>query len=212
MMASMAFALALMTSPGCLLKDVSQTWYVDGNGAVTWVVQEHDVRSDAQSPIDRRNEESEYSILVQQQRHPMATGLRELGGDKVRTVVLRNEAPFDIRTEARFTGLDEVGRRLIAAIGGTGTSIVAREQGRWEWTMVVRDPSSLGGSFEPAAGITDVLDGLDGLKVVLTSGRFESAKGFTLSKDGRVASPDHDAPEGKSDEPAITLKLVWKTG
>jgi hypothetical protein len=196
---------------GCLQRDVTETWYVDGNGAVTWVVSEQNVRSDSKAALDRRNEENEYWLAVQQDRHGMVEGLRELRAEKIRTVVLRSDVPFAVQTEGRFAGLDILGQRLIAAIGATGTSLLRRSQTGWEWTLIVRDPSALDATGEPSTGVSDLLDGLDHLKVFLVAGHFDAAEGFSLSKDGRVATFDYKESNGKSDQPAITLKLSWTT-
>ena len=206
-------ALALsIAAAGCLQRDVTETWYVDGNGAVTWVVNEQNVRSDSQSPVDRRTEEGEYWLAVQQDRHGIVEGLRELRGERIRTVVLRAESPYAVQTEGKFSGLDILGQRLIAAIGATGTSVVRRNQAGWEWTLTVRDPSALDATGEPSTGVSDLLDGLDHLKVFLVAGRFDAAEGFSLSKDGRVAAFDYKAFENKdSEQPAITLRLSWTT-
>lgn len=202
---------ALVMTTGCLKRDVTETWYVDAAGAVTWVIQEENVRSDSQSPLDRRTEENEYWLAVQQERHGMAEGLRELRGERLRTIVLRSESPYAVRTEARFPGLDVVGQRLIAAIGTTGTSIVRRSQNSFEWTLVVRDPSALDTTTEPSDGVGAVLNDLDHLRVVLISGRFQEAEGFALSSDGRIATfKSRESDHGTSDQPAITLKLTWK--
>lgn len=204
-----ALLAALAASQACLLRDVTETWYIDASGGVVWTVQEHNVRSDAQSAVDRQNEESLYWLAVQQDRHDIVMGLRELGGDKARTVVLRGESPFHVHTEARFSGLDQLGQRMIAAIGTTGTSIVTRDEGRWEWTLVVRDPAAVGSTVEPSAGINTLLGDLNRLNVVLTSGTFELAEGFTISKDRRVASFDEKELED-DDQPSVRLRLVWK--
>ena len=210
---AMAAVLASAVSSGCLLKDVSELWYVDGAGAVTWVVQETNVRSDANAAIDRHNEESVYWLAVQQERHPMAAGLYELGGSKIRTLVLRGEVPYTVRTEARFAGLDELGQRLIAASGATGTSIVTRDGLSWEWTMVVRDPWAAETTSEPSESVTALMNDLDKLQVVLVNGRFESAEGFLLSSDKRTASlVSKETTRNQSEEPAVTLKLKWKGG
>ena len=66
-MALIGFTCLILTS-GCLRSDVTETWYVDGNGAVTWVILEQNVRSDSQDPTDRRTEENEYWLGVQQDR------------------------------------------------------------------------------------------------------------------------------------------------
>ena len=207
-----ALIAVTIAAGGCLQRDVTETWYVDGNGAVTWVVSEQNVRSDSKAALDRRNEESEYWLAVQQDRHGMVEGLRELSAERIRTVVLRAEPPYAVQTEGRFTGLDVLGQRLIAAIGATGTSALRRSQTGWEWTLIVRDPSALDATGEPSTGVTDLLDGLEHLKVFLVAGHFDAAEGFSLSKDGRLATFDYKESDDKgSDQPAITLKLSWTT-
>ena len=173
---------------GCLVKGVTQTWYVDASGAVTWVVLEKDVRSDADAPKDRQDEEGAYWVAVQQGNHPMAAGLRELGATRPRMLLLRDEVPYTVQTEGRFSGLDVLGQRLIAAVGVSGTSIVTREGAVWEWTMTVRDPKATGAAAEPSDNVQDLTDHLDALTVVLTSGRFESGEGFEISRDRRSAT------------------------
>lgn len=195
---------------GCLQRDVTEVWYVDANGAVTWVVNEQNVRSDAQSPSDRQREQGEYWLAVQQDRHGIAEGLRELGAERMRTVVLRAESPYTVQTEGRFTGLDILGQRIIAVTGMTGTSVVLRRERTWEWTMTLRDPSALDATGDPSSGIQNLLDGIEHLRVVLVSGRFDAAEGFSVSNDRRVAT--FDLGEGRDkdqSQPAITLKLVW---
>ena len=195
---------------GCLRRDMTETWYVDANGAVTWVVNEQNVRSDSQSAADRRTEESEYWLAVQQDRHDIAEGLRELGAEKMRTVVLRAEPPYTVQTEGRFAGLDILGQHLIASTGMTGTSLVRRRETTWEWTMIARDPSALDATGEPSTGVSSLLDGLDHLKICLVAGRFDAAEGFSLSNDRRVATFDIKTLEkNDADQPAITLRLSW---
>lgn len=207
-----ALVAMALGAAGCLQRDIAETWYVDGNGAVTWVVSERNVRSDSQAALDRRTEEGEYWLAVQQDRHGMVEGFRELRAERIRTVVLRAESPYAIQTEGRFPGLDILGQRLIAAIGATGSSVLRRSPTTWEWTLVLRDPSALGAVGEPSPGVGSLLAGLDHLKVVLVAGRFDAAEGFSLSSDGRVATFDYKESDGKgADQPAITLKLSWNT-
>lgn len=205
-----ALVATAIATGACLQRDVTETWYVDANGAVTWVVNEQNVRSDSQSAPDRRTEEGEYWLAVQQDRHAIAEGLRELRAERMRTVVLRAESPYAVQTEGKFSGLDILGQRLIAATGMTGTSVIQRRETTWEWTMVVRDPSALDSMGEPSPGVGSLLDGLDHLKVFLMAGRFDAAEGFSLSNDRRVATFDFkERRDGDQSQPAITLKLSW---
>jgi hypothetical protein len=206
-------AVLAVPMTGCLQKDTTQTWYVNGAGEVTWVVLEKDVRSDANAAADRQQEEAEYWLAVQQQRHPIAAGLQELGGTKLRTLALRGEVPYTVQTDARFIGIDELGRRILAATGLMGTSIVTRDGATWDWKIVIRDPSSMNGVVgEPSDGVSALLSELETLQVVLTTGHFESAAGFTISSDRRVATFDKkEEKAGQTpEEPVLTLRLVWK--
>jgi len=208
-----ALGLVAFLAAGCLIKDTTETWYVNAAGEVTWVVLEKDVRSDAKAAADRRTEENEYWLAVQQQRHPIAAGLQEMGGAKLRTLVLRSEAPYTVHTEARFTGLDELGRRVMASVGILGTSVVTRDGLAWEWTLVARDPSSLMSITEPSDEVGSVLADAEALRVVLTSGRFVSAEGFSISDDQRVATFNlkGQALGDKTEEPVVRLRLAWKS-
>jgi hypothetical protein len=206
-------SLKTFLTAGCLQKDTTGTWYVNPSGEVTWVVVEEDVRSDANTLADRQVEESQYWLAVQQERHPVAAGLQELGGAKLKTIVLRDEAPYSVRTEARFSGLDELGRRMIAAINVMGTSILTRDGDTWDWTMTVRDPSSPMSVSEPSDNVNAVMIDMDTLRIVLVAGRFEYAEGFDLSGDRRVATMQtkDKSTHAQPEEPTVKLRLVWKT-
>jgi hypothetical protein len=210
-LAGIAGFVALITA-GCLQKDTTETWYVGATGDVHWVVTEKDVRSDANTVDARLEEESGYWLAVQQQRHPVAMGLQELGGLKARTLVLRGESPFTVQTDARFTGLDELGRRLLASIGAIGTSLVTRDGPVSTWTLTVRDPSAESSVSEPSEGVSALMNDLDKLKVVLIAGRFDAADGFDLSGDRRVATLKviEETTHEQTEQAAITLRLVWK--
>lgn len=205
--------LASVLASGCLVKDVTHTWYVDDKGVITWVVHEKDVRSDAKADQDRRTEEAEYWLGVQQDRHSMVQAFRELGGISPRTTVLRATVPYSVQTEAKFAGLDVLGQRLIGAIGGTGASTIVRDGAAWTWTFVVRDPSAFGTMGEPTDAMTDLLADMEHLHVVLVNGQFESSEGFELSADRRVATLKTETPssrDGDTNSPVVTLRLVWR--
>jgi hypothetical protein len=65
-----ALTIAVVVTAGCLKSDVTETWYVDGAGTVTWVTQEQNVRSDAQSPLDRPFKTFSYSASIESSRAP----------------------------------------------------------------------------------------------------------------------------------------------
>jgi hypothetical protein len=193
----------------CLLKDESHTWYVDTAGRVTWSVTEKDVRSDAQAAHDRDAEESAYWSSVRSEMHAMARGLRVLGAMELRTRALRAEVPFTVVTEGRFQGLDELGQRLISQAGLTGSSVVRNSDNTWEWSMTARDPHVTSEHTNVDEGLQALVASLDRLQVVLVAGRFESAAGFDLSPDRRIASVKSDVAVG-GEEPTVTIILRWK--
>ena len=206
--AALLLVLGTLAS-GCLLKDELHAWYVDRTGGVVWVVIEKDIRSDAQAAADRDGEEATYWASVKSETHHMARGLRLLGAEAMRTRVLRAESPFTVVTEGRFAGLGELGQRLIVHAGLTGSSIATRADGKWEWTMTVRDPHATGDSTERVDdGLAALVAGLDKLEIVLVSGRFEDATGFDLSSDRRIATLKEDS--SGNDESTVTLMLRWK--
>jgi len=203
---------ALALSAGCLQKDVAETWYLGSSGAITWVVTESDVRSDAQALADRQNEENTYRLAYERQDHPVARGFRELGLAEIRTFVLRGEAPFTVRTEARGVTIDVLGRRIIQRAGLAGTSTLERDGNAWVWNFTARDPHAQDVTTPVDDDLSGLLGDLSKLNVVIVDGRFESAIGFTLSGDKRVATfidlPDRGPDETGNDE-VVTLRLRW---
>jgi hypothetical protein len=206
----MAAALAIPLISGCLIREVSQTWYVAGDGGVTWVVIEKDVRSDAAAAADRQSEEQTYYQAVTSEIHPVAQGFRAVGAARLRTRVLRGELPFTVVTEGRFPGLDVLGQRVLAAGGLTGASIVVHEAGAWEWTLTAREGTS-DLDRDVSDDVQALLMDLERLNVVLVAGRFEAAQGFTLSPDRRIATFAEDAERQADASGVIVLRLRWTT-
>jgi hypothetical protein len=81
----------------------------------------------------------------------------------------------------------------------------------WTWKFSARDPHAPDATSKLDDDLSSVLNDLDSLKVVLIDGRFQSATGFTLSDDNRVATiiaNDHSAPNG-ADDSTMVLELNW---
>lgn len=196
--------LAGLLTVGCLLKVDTHTWYLEPDtGEVTWMVSERDVRSDAKAAADRLNEETTWWNEVQAGSHSTARAFQRLAALDVETRVLRSRVPFHVVTEASFPAIDELGRRLILVGGLSGTSTIRREGDLVQWTMTVRDPHLAG---EPSdEDVSALLGGLSELRVVLARGRFESATGFALEQDRRVAT--FEEPDDEAD--VMVLQLVW---
>jgi len=203
---------ALMLTTGCLLKDTTETWYLGAAGVVTWVVSESDVRSDAQAAVDRQNDETTYRLAVERQDHPVARGLRRLGLTDIRTVVLRRDAPFTVRTEARGVAIGELGLRILQQAGLAGNSTLVRDENTWVWTFTARDPRAPEVTTPVDEDVEALIDDLSQLKIVMIAGRFEAASGFELSADRRVATlkdPNGRDDAHDADGTAITLRLSW---
>ena len=201
--------VALTLTTGCLLKDTTETWYLGATGTVTWVASESDVRSDAQAAVDRDNEETTYRLAVERQDHPVARGLRRLGFTDIRTVVLRRDAPFSVRTEARGVGIGELGLRILQQAGLAGNSTLVRNGNTWVWSFTARDPHAPDVTTPVDEDVAALVSDLSQLKVVMIDGRFEAASGFELSSDQRVATFKEPAGRDDADATVITLRLSW---
>ena len=129
----------------------------------------------------------------------------------VRTRILRDEVPFSLVTDAALPAIDELGRRLIAGFGAIGTSVLERDGDTWIWTLTVREPRD--GEPEPDTieGIGELCGLFDTLHVMLTRGHFESAIGFDLDSNRRVAAIDKTHFEGVDEGKEVMLSLRWVT-
>jgi hypothetical protein len=197
---------------GCLVFDRIDTVYLEPGGTVTWSVMHKDVRSDAASAPDRQDEEVPYLLAVQAQSHDLARGFGQLTPLDVRTRILRAIAPFTVTTEARFPSLAVLGQRLIDRFGFAGTSRVETGATGTRWILTVREPASSQGSMEDDGALSALVPDLDHLVIVLISGRFVDAQGFSVSNDGRVArfvgDPSFESKIEKGAE--IVVSLTWR--
>jgi hypothetical protein len=202
--------LAACLTAGCLQRDIAETWYLAPDGAVAVVIQESNVRSDVDSQSARQTEEAEYMAAVEHEDHPAAMGFRALGLTALRTRVLRRDVPFSVVTDARASRIDQLGQALVSGLGVDGGSTLERSGDIYRWTLTMRDRP--GGAEEPDVDLGPMAGGLAHVKVVLESGRFESATGFTLSSDGRVAecTAFDDALNGDASPASVMLSLTWK--
>ena len=203
---AVAAAAALLGS-GCLLMDERHTWYLDADtGAVVWTVLTQDVRSDARTAADRDAEELAFWNEVRAENHPAARAFRQLGAGAVRTRALRPLPPFSIVTEGEFPTLDALGRGLLAETGLTGTCYLERDASSSVWTLTLRDPHAED-DLDSDDDVAALLSAFDTLRVVLVRGRFESASGFQLSGDRRVATIS--LPEDVDENVMVVLQLRW---
>jgi len=204
-----AVVAALTMTAGCLVKDTTQTWYLRPDGSVTWTVVESNVRSDARAAADRASEETTYWASVKSETHEVAEVFRLLGGTNLGTRIVRAEVPYTVVTDARFAGIADLGQRLIVTMGLAGSSVLVRDAEACQWTMTIRDPHAADNRIDPETAITSLAESLASLKIVLVSGRFESAEGFVLASDHRVATFDEKATNPGGENPTVVLRLRW---
>ncbi len=202
---------ATLTAPGCLVKDVTQTVYLEPSGAVTWVVLEKDVRSDGHTAQDRAHEEADYFDAVATGQHPVALAFSRLDPTRLRTAILRAERPYTVLTEARFAGLEQLMGLFASKLGTRATSTLERHKGGVTWTLTVYDDSNSWGEDEAVNALTDFFDGG---RFVLVTGQFTSAVGLELSDDKRMATLrvfNEVADDAGSHEPR-RFSLTWTEG
>jgi hypothetical protein len=198
---------------GCLLKDRTDTLYLEPGGALTWSVMEKDVRSDANDPVDRQAEEATYMTDVRGQTGPLPRGFRSLGASEIHTKILRGTSPYTVVTEARFASVDLVGQRMIERVGLAGSSVLEVGAAAALWTLTMRDPHAAGPPSQNDEDLNALTEGLSGLRIILTDGHFVAAgtDGFDISGDGRAAAVRQNTADDKAldDGGQIVKALKW---
>jgi hypothetical protein len=201
---------AAAANAACIKEDTTATWNIDAAGRVHWRIVEQDVRSDAAARGDRVAEEATYLSTVQARIHDAGRGLTRLGASGLKVTIIDATPPYSVVTEGDFTGLDELGQRLITRYGFSGTSQVTRDGSTWTWTFELSDPKA--GTSSDTDDATNELGALfgDRLRVLLRDGRFVAATGFTMDADGRVAQLNADDKLEAGDNEMLTLTLCWE--
>lgn len=206
---SMLLGGMVVSTAGCLQKEVRHTLYLSPAGVV-WSVVEKDVRSDEQPGLARDTEERDYLLAADAGRHAVAAALRGLGAASIETRWIRRERPYSVMTDASFTDVAAIATAILREAHLQGEASLTRQGCRSTFAIRVGtdDPPSSG-----KADGDDVLDALiedvDRYRFVLTEGRFASADGFIIEGDGTVAAPD---PKKTASNGTLTARLVWDDG
>ena len=168
---------------------------------------ETDVHATGGDAATRAREEKGYIQQAGAGDHGVGRALARLRPNELRTITIRDQAPYAVATEARFASLDGAATQLVAALGARGQSTIVRHGGLTRWRLEI-DVSA------PAAADDDALsalaDDVARYRLVLVDGRFAQAIGFALQDDGRTAAPiaqDLDAM-ARAGEPLV-LELAW---
>lgn len=206
----MAVVAAALMSAGCLRHETTHTLYLSPDGELHWQVEESDVRSDEDDEVDRLAEQQRYILRALAGDHRAAQALQAIEpAGIVRTTVVREEAPYHVVTDARFSRIDHTLARLFAA-SGLEASVHLAVEGE-----VTRLRIRLDFTRSPELRETPVLfllEALGDFRFVLTEGSFIAGGGFAVT-DRRRASLSPESLEAintamESRKP-IELVLAW---
>src|SRR5512145_7953 len=126
-----AVILAATVTAGCLQKETTHTLYLTPDGAVSWVAVEANVYSDEADPGKRAAEEHAYIGPALLGAHRVARGLHALEpASLVRTTVVRDERPFHVISEAKFSRIDAMLERLLVESGLPARVTLSQEDDR----------------------------------------------------------------------------------
>jgi hypothetical protein len=201
---------AAVGATGCLVRETTHRLYLSPSGAVDWAVLEENVRSTETEPAQRMREEQEWLAAIARDTHPVAEGLRRLGGEGGSTTLLRPARPYMAMTDARLPRVDRVIARLFEELGLRGEATLT--VGGQETTLsVALDLASLDDPGpENESPVTALLEDLERYRLVLTEGRFVAATGFAIRDEGTAAALLEIPSERVEARGVLTLKLTWR--
>jgi len=184
---------------GCIEKDSRSVIYLEPDGSLTWTVLETDVRSNAETPADRAQEEADYRRTMLSNPTPLVALFTSLGGRQASRTILKDTVPFEVHSSANFDRIDVLFERLCAAASYYCIASLGNDGERTTLTVEIV------GELDVKAPEQDALtDALGSLKFVLAGGRFVGSSGFVLAGD-RAATLDDKVVD---DDP-VTITLAW---
>lgn len=210
---SLAIAAALVTA-ACLQKDTTSTIYLRSDGSFTWVILEQNVRSDEPDDAARLAEEASYVDGVSRGDSDMINSLFALGAKDVHVRWLRSARPYAVMVDARFDNLAGVFDRLLAPCEVPYESAITETEGITTWRLrldVGPEGSRLdqGGGEECGNSLNGLTDALE-LTIVLESGTFTAATGFTIKGTDTAAVDEKIIEERVKTTGVVELSLSWR--
>lgn len=205
-----ALIVSTLAVSGCLRKEAVHTCYLSPDGSVRWVASESNVYSDEEDPGRRFDEEQAYIGPALIGGHTVALGLNSLRPTTVvETAVIRDERPFHVITQARFTRIDALIDGLLRELGVRGRTELVSEAGTS--TLLVtfdfsREPEEKSGS------VLRMVEESTDLRIVLTSGRFVDSPGFVIADrvQARISDAWTDQAQTALEERrSIRMRLTW---
>ena len=165
---------------GCLQKETTHTIYLAPDGAAAWVVSEMNVHSDEKEAGKRVEEEQQYIGPAILGAHGTARALAALGPHgPARTTVLRDDRPFHVVTEARFSAIDRVLERLFLEMGirSSASLVHGGEQTVLRVRLDFSRPLE-----ERQTPVSELAEAIEDFRFVLTEGRFGAVSGFDVTE------------------------------
>ena len=211
---TLALVLLVGAAPlvGCLQKDTSTTIFIRNDGSIEWSVLDRNVRSDETDPGKRADEEQNYLYAVQGGTDDLTAGFRVLGGTNIRAEVLRDRVPFSTLRSADFTNMNQVWERAFLKCQVPHRIELKTDGVTTTWTMAIQvDPEPDEAVGCDTKAIEALLsDSSEHLRIMLESGKFVSATGFTLAGSDTAEVRDIDSDTITKNGGVVTLSLTWE--
>jgi hypothetical protein len=210
---AIAIAAALL-SAACLQKDTTSTIYLRQDGSFDWVILEQNVRSDERDDSARLAEETRYQDGFARGDSGMVNSLLALGAKDVRVRWLRSTRPYAVMVDARFDNLAGVFDRPLAPCEVPYESAITETEGVTTWRLRI-DAGPEGSRLDQGGGeeCGNSLDGLTdalALTIVLESGTFTAATGFTITGTDTAAVDEKTLEERVKTTGIVELSLSWR--
>jgi hypothetical protein len=211
---ALTIAAALIAS-ACLVKDTASTIYLRQDGSFDWVILEQNVRSDERDDSARLAEEASYLEGVSRGDSGVVNSLLALGATDVHVRWLRSTRPYAVMVDARFDNLAGVFDRALAPCEISYESRIAEADGVMTWTLRAEigvDGERLEANTGEGCGdgIGDLDDALADLRIVLESGTFTAATGFTITGTDTAAVDEKTLEERVKTTGIVELSLSWR--
>ena len=176
----MFLVLGSVLLTGCLQKETTHTIYLAPDGAAAWVVSEMNVLSDEKDTGTRIEEEQRYIGAAMLGAHAAARALAALGAQgPVRTTVLRDDRPFHVVTDARFSAIDRVLERLFLEMGIRSSASLVQDS---EQTVLRVRLDFSRPLEERQTPVSELAGAIEDFRFVLTEGRFGAVSGFEVTE------------------------------
>jgi len=208
--------VAVVPLAACLQKETVTTIYIRDDGSIEWAVLDQDVHSDEEDAGKRAEEERTYIDSIQGGIDGLTKGFRALGGTNVRSLVVRDRAPYATLRSADFEHLNQVWERALKSCQLPHRLELTTDGVVTTWTMAIQvDLESLQ-SKSPAdcdsEAIEAVLSDSDHMRFVLESGKFLSATGFTMVGSDTAELEEVDSDTIEKNGGLLTFSLMWERG